>query len=82
MSRTSPSCSMGARIRSPRIGCVSTTVRSSAVSGAGLRQDPRRDADLADVVEEGAELEPFQLVRLEPELLAYVQREVGDPAGV
>ena len=73
---------MGARMRSPRIGCVSTSVRSSAGERAGLGEDSRRDPDLPDVVEERAELEALQLVRLEPELLADLQREVGDPACV
>ena len=49
---------------------------------AGLREDRRRDADLADVVEERAELEALELTLLESELLADLEREVGDPAGV
>ena len=56
--------------------------RSSVVERPGLREDPGRDADLADVVEERAELETLQLARLEAELLADSQREVGDPARV
>ncbi len=47
-----------------------------------LEQDRVRDPDLADVVEERAELEPLQRVAVEAELLADEQRRVGDPAGV
>ena len=39
-------------------------------------------ADLADVVEERAELEPLQLGGLEAQRLADAQRHVGDPARV
>ena len=35
---------------------------------AGLREDRRRDPDLADVVEQRPELEALELARLEPEL--------------
>ena len=49
---------------------------------AGLRQQRRRDADLADVVEERSELDPLQRLRLEAELLADADRQVGDPARV
>jgi hypothetical protein len=47
-----------------------------------FHEDPGRDADLPDVVEERAELEALQLGRLEAELLADPQGEVRDPAGV
>src|SRR5262249_8085489 len=47
-----------------------------------LRQDRLRDADLPDVVEERAELEPLQRCALETELPADLQGEVGDPARV
>src|SRR6476620_1083486 len=49
---------------------------------ARLREDPGRDADLPDVVEERTEFEALQLGRLEAELLADPQGEVGDPAGM
>ena len=48
----------------------------------GLGQDLGRDADLADVVEERAELEPLERLRIEPECSADLQRRVGDPARV
>src|SRR5690349_2205038 len=48
----------------------------------GLEQDARRDPDLADVVEEGPELEALQLDALEAHRLADAQRHVGDPARV
>ena len=80
--RRPASRSIGARIRSPSSGCVSISCRSSSVSGPGFEQHRRRDADLADVVEERTELEPLQRVAVEPELLADAQRRVGDPAGV
>jgi hypothetical protein len=41
----------------------------------GLGEDACRDPDLPDVVEERAQLEPLQLLRLEPELLADLERE-------
>ena len=47
-----------------------------------LEQDARRHADLADVVEERAELQPLQRRRVEAELAADAQRHVGDPARV
>src|SRR5512142_2383958 len=49
---------------------------------ARLLQDLGRDPDLADVVEEGAELEPLQRAALEPQLLADHHGHVRDPAGV
>src|SRR6185295_3274306 len=49
---------------------------------AGLQEDRRGDADLADVVEEGAELEALERRRVEAELAADLERHVGDPAGV
>ena len=52
------------------------------VSGPGFREDRRGDADLADVVEERAELEALQRVGVEAELAADVEGHVGDPAGV
>ena len=69
-------------MRSPRTGCVSTMSALLFVERPGLHEDPGRDADLADVVEERAELEALELARLEAELLADSQRQVGDPAGV
>ena len=52
------------------------------VERAGLHEDPGRDADLADVVEERPQLEALELAWLEAELRTDSQREVGDPAGV
>ena len=49
---------------------------------ARLQQHRVRDPDLADVVEEGAELEPLQRVAVETELAADAHRHVGDPARV
>src|SRR5438093_7384048 len=49
---------------------------------AGLEQDARRNADLAAVVEERAELEPLQRHGLEAELPADLERHVRDPPGV
>src|SRR5438876_3346635 len=49
---------------------------------ARLGEDRGRDADLADVVEEGAELEPFERVAVEAEGLADLHRHVADPARV
>ena len=54
------------------------TVRSSSVSGPGLQQDGVRDADLADVVEDGAELERLQLRLREPDSAADLERERGE----
>src|SRR3954470_23464035 len=48
----------------------------------GLREDRALDADLADVVQERAELEPLQLRLVEPELAADAQRQIGDPTRV
>ena len=48
----------------------------------GFRQDPGGDADLPDVVEEGAQLEALELVRLQAQFLTDPEREVGDPARV
>ena len=47
-----------------------------------LLQDLGRNPDLADVVEQRAELEPLQRLTVERELAADEQRHVGDPAGV
>src|SRR5262249_35263873 len=49
---------------------------------ARLRQDGLGDPDLADVVEERAELETLELPAVEPEALADLQCEVRDPAGM
>ena len=49
---------------------------------ARLREHGLRDADLADVVEERAELEALQVLRVEAELRADPQGHVGDPARV
>src|SRR4051794_22777327 len=51
-----------------------------ASEAAGLREDLLGDSDLADVVEERAEFEPFQRARVETDLLADLEREVRDPA--
>ena len=80
--RTSCSRSIGAMIRSPSSGCVSMTARSSAVSRPGFERISLGIADLADVVQERAELEPLQRALAEAELAADAQREVGDPARV
>src|SRR5436190_19530343 len=56
----------------PLLGCERTR----------LEQDAGRDPDLADVVEERAELELLQCLRVEPERCAYCQRGIGDPARV
>src|SRR5690242_580937 len=48
----------------------------------GLGKDRALDADLADVVQQRTELEALQLRRLEPELAADAERQVGDPARV
>ena len=74
--------SIGARIRSPSSGCVSITRALLRRQPAGLREDRRRDADLADVVEERAELEPLERMLAEAELAADAEREIGDPARV
>ena len=50
----------GAMIRSPSSGCVSMIARSSAVEATRLGEDLARDADLADVVQERAQLEPLE----------------------
>ena len=57
-------------------------LRSSAVSGPGFERIASRDPDLADVVEERAELEALERPRVEAEPAADLQRKVGDPAGV
>src|SRR5437868_2654424 len=49
---------------------------------ARLGEDRRGDADLADVVEERAELEPLERRRVEAEGLADLHRHVADPARV
>ena len=49
---------------------------------ARLRQDRLGDADLPDVMEQRAELEPFQLSAVEAEPAADLECEVGDPARV
>src|SRR5438067_5225495 len=49
---------------------------------ARLGEDRRGDADLADVVEEGAELEPLERRRVEAERLADLHRHVANPARV
>src|SRR3954463_7069714 len=48
----------------------------------GLREDVARDADLADVVEKRAELEPLQRPLVEPDRLADAEGEVANPARV
>src|SRR5439155_11344340 len=48
----------------------------------GLEQDARRDADLADVVEERAELDALERGGVEAQLAADLQRHVRDPARV
>ncbi len=48
----------------------------------GLREDRLRDPDLADVVEEGAELQALQRAWLQSELLADAEREIRDPPSV
>ena len=50
------------------------------VERAGLQEDRVRDADLADVVEERAELEALERLTVEPELGADLERGVRDPA--
>ena len=47
-----------------------------------LGQDRGRNPDLADVVEQRAELDALQRAGIETELLADLDRHVGDPAGV
>src|SRR3954447_4126884 len=47
-----------------------------------LREHVARDADLADVVQQGAELEALERAIVEAELLTHAQREILDPAGV
>src|SRR3954462_1898904 len=49
---------------------------------ARLEQDAGRDPDLADVVEQGAQLEALQLRALEAHRLANSHGHVGDPARV
>ena len=63
--RTSASRSIGSRIFSPSSGCSLTISNSSSVERARLLQDLGRDPDLADVVEERAELEPLHRVAVE-----------------
>jgi len=49
---------------------------------ARLRQDHARNADLADVVQESAELEPLQRVLIQLEPAADAKREIRDPPSV
>src|SRR6476620_455966 len=49
---------------------------------ARLREHVARDADLADVVEQRAELEALQRALVEPELAANPEGEIRYPAGV
>ena len=49
---------------------------------ARLREDVAGDADLADVVQQRAELEPLQRRVVQPQLGADAEREIGDPARV
>jgi hypothetical protein len=50
--------------------------------GARLQEDRGRDADLADVVEESAQLQPLELFLIETQLDADPESEIGDPPGV
>ena len=74
--RSAPGCARRAT------GCVSTTSRSSAVSGPGFVRIRVGIPIFPMSWKQRAELEPLQLVRLEPELRADAEREVGDPARV
>ena len=49
---------------------------------ARLGQDRLGNADLPDVMEQRAELEPLERARVQPESLADLKCQVGDPAGV
>ena len=49
---------------------------------ARLREDRARNPDLADVVEQRAELEPLERALAETRFLPHPQGEVGDPARV
>ena len=73
---------MGARIFSPSSGMLLDDLELLVRQRAGLLEDLRRDADLADVVEERGELEPLEPVAVEAQLAADEQRHVGDPACV
>src|SRR5918992_3391593 len=48
----------------------------------GLEQDGVRDPDLADVVEEGAELEALHRLAVQAELAPDPKCRIRDPAGV
>jgi len=63
-------------------GCWRTSSHSSEVSGPALSQHAVRDADLADVVEEGDVLQLDQALVVPPELAPEQRRIAGHAAGV
>ena len=69
-------------MRSPSIVCVRISAHSSSSSGPGLLMISLRDRDLADVVQQGAELEVAHAVVVEPHRRAHLERERDDAAGV
>ena len=69
-------------MRAPIAVCSSIRSRSAAAERAGLAQQLAGDADLADVVQQGAVAEPVELGAADPQPLADRDREVGDLVGV
>ena len=69
-------------MRSPITGCVRITLPLVGVERPGLVQDRVGDADLADVVQQRDGGELGELVAVEAEARADVDREVVDGVGV
>ncbi len=65
-------------MRAPSAGCSLISSNSSGGQGGGLAQHVVADADLADVVEEGAEPQHVQLLGRQLHVLAYRHRDRAD----
>ena len=72
----------GAQIRSPISGMAPHDLPLVVVERPGLREDPVRDADLPDVVEEGAVGDGVELLGREPDAQRDPGRMGGEPLAV
>ena len=77
--RTPSSRSSGASRRSPISGCARITRELLGVERRRLEQDPVRDADLADVVQDRAEPDVSSSSRARPSSLGDADGERGEP---